>query len=319
MKHFIFFILALALTVSITSCEKETPAEPIDDIVNPDPDPDPDPETVDPSDFEVEAMVSPNQIREVCSNLKDAGYMPTFIDGFTHRAGNSTQQYDETMYNVVFAENKDELKWQVFTDQSEQQLMNKFSDYLIDGYRTLHLESYLKNDERVYAVIFVEGSPSDQYYVIGKKSSDYQSIFNAKVAQGYRLVNRSILHVDGEKYVTALFDEEPINDWQAFSNLSEEGVQAKMEENNQAGRVATYLDIAQVNTTDNVLYSPIFADVPHDNWYALNKLDQDEMKDALNAARENGYEVTFICGYDEPGLINGNEVNFLRFAVGFKK
>jgi hypothetical protein len=312
MKHFIFFVFALALTFAFSSCEKDASTfEPIDDIVVPEPDP------VVPSDFIVETKVKPNSVRELSFDLKDAGYMPTFIDGFVHRAGNSTQQYNETLFNIVFSENSESLKWQMFTGLSEQSLLNHFSNYLADGYRTQHLESYIEDGSVAYAVIFVEGASSDQYYVIGKEQSSYQNVFDTKVGQGYRLVNRSVIHTEEEKLVTALFDKKAINDWQAFSNLDAGGVQAKMEQNNQAGRVATYLDISQVNTTTNVLYNPIFAKVPHEKWYALNKLSQEELKDELEKAKDNGYEVTFICGYDKAGLINGNEVNFLQYAVGF--
>lgn len=107
--------------------------------------------------------------------------------------------------------------------------------------------------------------------------------------------------------------------WCVFIILDEVGIQEKMEVSKEVGCVVVYLDIFQKGLIDDVCYSFIFVNVLYSNWYVLNKLDSDEMKVEINEVCDNGYIVIFVCGYDEFGLVNGNEVYFLCYVVGFKK
>ena len=313
MKRNALFVLALLFTFVFLGCEKN-PITPNDEppIVTP-------PVIESNLDFEVHTEVESNEIRELNQAMAAKGLMPTWVDGFRHKGGNSTQQYNEYLFNVVYTENTDDINWHLFLDLTKTQLEEKLLSFGADGFQAHQLESYWKDGKMRYAVILKEGVLAEQYFAIEMSNANYQQLFDDKVAEGYRLLSRSVLFDGDEKVVTALFGPNDVTSWRAFTTLDEAGIQEKMEASKEAGRAAVYLDISQKGLTDDVRYSPIFANVPHSNWYALNKLDSDEMKAEINEARDNGYTVTFVCGYDEFGLINGNEVHFLRYAVGFKK
>lgn len=313
MKRILFFAFALLASTIFFGCEEDTAV-----ITTPTP-PDDRPPVETTLDFEVQTEVAPNSIRELNMSMAAKNLRPTWIDGFRHKAGNSTQQYDEYLFNVVYTENENNIDWHVFTDLSKTQLEEKLLTYGASGFRALQVESYFKNGNARYAVILEEGDMSEQYFAIAKTSNVYQSIFDDKVADGYRLLSRSVLYEGDERIITAHFGPNDIGSWVAFTTLDEDEIQAKMEENKENGRMAAYLDVAQKGTTYHVRYSPIFTSEPHNNWYALNKLSPEKLEDEIETARNNGYQVTFVCGYDEFGLVNGNEVNFLRYAVGFKK
>lgn len=307
------FVFVLLTTLAFFGCEKEsiTP-DPVPPVVHP-------PVPAATLDFEVFTEVASNEIRELNQDMTTRDLRPTWIDGFRHKAGNSTQQYDQYLFNIVYTENEDKLEWAMFADLTKIQLEEKLLTYGSDGFRALQLESYFKNGQQRYAVIFEEGNMAEQYFVIAKPNADYQALFQDKVAEGYRLLTRSVLYLDDDKVVTALFGPNDVGAWTAHTTLQEDAIQQKMEENKENGRMAAYLDIAQKGTTYHVRYSPIFTAEAHNAWYALNKLTPEELEDEITEAKSNGYQVTFVCGYDEFGLINGNEVNFLRYAVGFKK
>ncbi|WP_282783071.1 hypothetical protein [Phaeodactylibacter xiamenensis] len=305
--------LAIIAAFMFSSCEKEI-IEPVTQIDTPDVIVQP----AIPSDFIAETKVSTHDFRPLLMSMQEDGYMPVWIDAFTHTAGNSVDQYHETLYNVVFDKNPDNLKWEMHIGLTEDQLSSKFS-LLLEGYKVHQLESYIDGANRKFAVIFVEGSASDQYFMIDKKNAVYQQTYNQKSEQGYRLVCRSIVHIGEERFYTAVMDKKEVGLSVPFSNLDEDGIQIQMENAKADDRMAAYLDISQVGTTSNIRFNPVFNEDTHSDWYALNKLSEEQLGDALAEAKTEGYDVTFLCGYDEKGLINGNEVNFVRYAVGFKK
>ena len=308
----VFFLVLVAL-FTFSSCEKEVVEPSIivdtpDDVVLPS----------FPSDFIAETKVGTHDFRPLLMNMQDQGYMPVWIDAFTHTAGNSVDQFQETLFNIVFDKNPDNRKWEMHIGLTEGQLSSKFS-LLLEGYKVHQLDSYIDGANRKFAVIFVEGSASDQYFMIDKKNAVYQQTYNQKREQGYRLVCRSIVHIGNERFYTAIMDKKQVGLSVPFSNLDEDGIQTQMEDAKLDGRMAAYLDISQVNTTSNIRFNPVFNEDTHSDWYALNKLSEEQLGDALAEAKAEGYDVTFLCGYDEKGLINGNEVNFVKYAVGFKK
>ncbi|MEQ8705068.1 MAG: hypothetical protein RIC19_14175 [Phaeodactylibacter sp.] len=306
-------LLALIAAFSFSSCEKEV-IEPITEIDAPDIVVQP----ATPSDFIAKTKVTTAEFRTLLFDMQDEGYIPVWVDGFTHTAGNSVDQYQKTLYNIVFEKNVDNLEWEMHVGLGESQLNSKM-ELLLQGYKVQQLESYIDGSSIKYAVIFVEGSASDQYFIIDKKNSAYQQTLNQKKDEGYRLVSRSVVHLNDERHITALMDKKEVGLTIPFSNLDVYTVQTHMENAKNDGRLAAYMDISQVNTTSNIRFNPIFNEDTHSDWYAFDHLDEQQLGVALGEARANGYDVTFLCGYDEKGLINGNEVNFVKYAAGFKK
>lgn len=305
-------LLAIAALFTFSSCEKEV-AEPQILIENPDVVV---PST--PSDFIAETKVTTSDFRTLQFDMEDKGYLPVWINGFTHAGGNSVDQYHETLYNIVFEKNVDNLNWEMYAGLTEAQLNSKLN-LLFEGFKVHQLESYIDGPGIKYAVIFVEGSAADQYFMINKDNDDYQQAFNQKREQGYRLVSRSIIHVNDKRIYTALMDKKEVGLLVPFANLDESGIQAQMENAKNEGIMAAYLNISQVTTTSNIRFNPIFNEDAHSDWYAFDHLDDQQLGGALAEAKAEGYQVTFLCGYDEKNLVNGNEVNFVRYAIGFKK
>ena len=301
-------LVLLFATFLFSSCEKETVAPGPNEILTP----------VVQVDQRVEAAVPVEDYQDLFELRLREGYRPVWVDGFLHRAGNSTGMYNTTLFNVIFEKAPANLEWASYHGLTSAAYQAKFDEMTDKGFRLEFIESYPYQGGVRYAPIFVKQSGPAYKAVHGLAIANWQNYFDDRVAEGYRLVNRSVVFVDGSKFVTALFDKKNVGSWISKSNMSPNATQNEMEDNQDAGRMLTHLDVAQKNTVD-FTFGAVFNSEPHTNWYALNKLDKDELEAEITLAKSKGYKTTLVSAYDEPGLINGNEVHFIRYAVGFRK
>ncbi|MEZ4883241.1 MAG: hypothetical protein R3E32_00800 [Chitinophagales bacterium] len=244
------------------------------------------------------------------------GYRPVAIDGFLHRAGVANNGSTETYFNVIFELDKTTFaSYHGLTGAAYQQ---KFNDLTGKGYRLSFIESYLQNGEIRYAPIFTKEVGPAWKAVHGLTQAAYQKKFNDFLADGYRLVNRSVVIKGGQKYVAALFDKANVGSWVAKSNLSVAATQTEMEQQKIAGKKVAYMDVTQ-ETTSKITFSPIFDKAPHNAWYALNNLTDAQLKAEIAKANNNGYKTILVMGFDKSLLINGNEVNQIQYAAAWVK
>jgi hypothetical protein len=296
---------------SFAACEKEniTP-DPPNEIIQP---------PVSPSAEQIVKVAIPvEDYQDIFDNMARNGFRPVWIDGFTHRAGVATDTYNKTMFNVIFEKSDDQPKWASFHGLTGAAYQAKFNEMTNDGYRLEFIESYIQNEAVRYAPIFVKKAGPAWLAVHGKKKANFQAFFDEKVAQGYRMVNRSIVTVNGTKYVTALFDKKNVGSWLSKSGLSTQAMQTAMENNADNGRPLAYVDISQ-KTSTNYTFGPIFNSEPFNKWYAPNGMDEDELKDEIADAKAAGYHTVLVAAYDEFQLINGNEVYKIKYTATFKK
>ena len=118
--------------------------------------------------------------------------------------------------------------------------------------------------------------------------------------------------------MTALYDKKNVGYWVSKSGLKEADTQDMMTQNYKDGKMLGFLDISQTSSSI-FTYGPIFNSEKHDGWYALNKLNIDELVNEIEDAAINGFKTNIVVGYDEPELVNGNEVYHLRFAASWVK
>ncbi len=306
-------VLLLAI-ILMSSCEKESFAptpDPIDDI---------DDITSEPVTIDQEVLLAiPSEDYQNEFELKVRnGYRPVWIDGFIHRAGVATSTYNTTRFNVIFEKVKDGEQWAAYHGLSSSKYQEKYDEMKSNGYRLEFIESYMQGNNIRYAPIFVKKSGPALAAVHGLPHASWQNYFDDKVADGYRLVNRSVVVKNGNKYVTALFDKKNVGSWISKSNMNLAQTQATMENNLDAGRVLRHLDISQTTSTD-FTFGAIFDKDDFNNWYAPNGLTQAELEAEIAEAESNGYKTTIVSAYDVFELVNGNETYAIRFAAGFVK
>ena len=148
-------------------------------------------------------------------------------------------------------------------------------------------------------------------------AANFQAEFNAQKDAGYHLKNRSVVTYNGTKYTTALFERQNVGSWISKPNQTEAQATTLMLNNRNAGRTLVHMDVISGSPTR---YNLIFHQKPtRSGWYASTNLTRSQLNAAIANAENSGYRTTIICGYDVPGLINGNEVMKIRYAATFVK
>lgn len=244
------------------------------------------------------------------------GYNLVFIDGYRHRGGVANNASTKTYFNGIFE--LDKTPFAAFIGLTGAEYQQKFNQYTKGGFRLSFIESYPTKSGIRYAPIFTKESGSAWKAYHGLAQATYQQKFDALTAQGYRLVNRSVVFKGGKKYVAALFDKANVGSWVAKSNLNVAATQTMMESQNKIGRKVAFMDVTQ-KTTSDITFSPIFDKAPHTAWYALNNLTPSQLKAEIAKAHSKGYKTIMVRGFDKKKLVSGNEVNQLLFAAAWVK
>ncbi|MEL7221683.1 MAG: hypothetical protein AAGJ93_10215 [Bacteroidota bacterium] len=259
----------------------------------------------------VVSQVPESQAQAVIDAHRSQGYVPAFIDGFQH----STQVANnpgskQTYFNFVFKKVNHVSIFQVVLASS---IITYPSGEQLD-----FLESYLNSQgERRFAMVIKKPRNFPKFDTYHGPSANFQAEFNAQKDAGYHLKNRSVVTYNGTKYTTALFERQNVGSWISKPNQTEAQATTLMLNNRNAGRTLVHMDVISGSTTR---YNVIFHQKPTNaGWYASTNLTRSQLNTAIANAENTGYRTTIICGYDVPGLVNGNEVMKIRYAATFVK
>lgn len=265
--------------------------------------------------------VSKVEAVQAIAQYKSQGYILSWIDAFRHDGSVATNSGpQQTLFNLIFDTNTGNHEYYALVGMSGSTYQSKFNYYV--GTKKMKLtfvESYKDENNNVrYAAIWVKKSgPAFKAYH-GLTQASHQNKFNQFTSEGYRLVTRTTVVVNGQQYVTALYDKKDVGSWVAKSYKNQAQTQALMEANKNAGRTLNHFDVTQT-TSSNFDFSMIFDSQPNNGWYAKNGLSANQLQSEISSAKRKGYETTIISGYDIFTLINGNETYLTRFAVCFVK
>ena len=258
----------------------------------------------------VVAKVAESQVQSVLNAHKNMGYVPVFIDGFQHYAGNSTNRKKVTYFNIVFEKSNNVNNYEV-------RIANQIITYA-QGQSIRFLESYINGKGQLrFALIIQKSGRHPKFVTSYGRSASFQAVFNQKKAQGYHIKTRSVVRIGGIRYTTALFERSNVGSWRSKPNLDKTQATAQMVANKNAGRTLVHMDIPTGSPTK---YNLIFHQKPTNaGWYASNNLTKAQLLTAISNAKNAGYRTTIVCAYDVPGLVNGNEISRIRYAATFVK
>lgn len=263
------------------------------------------------------------QATQAIAQLKNQGYIPTWIDGFRHNTSVAANPgTKKPLFNLVFDKNTSNYQFHAQVGMSGSTYQSKFNYYV--GTKKMKLtfvESYKDHSGNIrYAAIWVKKSGPTFTAYHGKTQAAHQAKFNQLTSQGYRLVCRTTVEKNGTKYVAALYDKKNVGSWLAKSYKTQAQTQALMTSNKNAGRTLNHFDVLQKgNSTTSINFSMIFDSQPNNGWYAKNGLTKAQLQSEINKAKNKGYKTTIISGYDKSAILNGNEYSEMRFVACFVK
>lgn len=262
-------------------------------------------------DQKIMSQVPESQVQSVLNAHKNRGYVPVFIDGFRHSTQVANNRGSKlTYFNIVFEKSANVNDYQVV-------IASPFIVYP-SGYYLDFLESYLNSQgQRRFAMIIKNTNRHPKFDTYHGRSSNFQAEFNAQKSAGFHIKNRSVVKVNGVNYTTALFEKSNVGSWLSKPNRTAAQATALMTANRNAGRTLVHMDAPK---TSPQRFNLIFHQKPTNaGWYATNNLTKNQLAVAISNAKNAGYRTTLVCGFDVPGLINGNEVMKIRYAATFVK
>lgn len=262
-------------------------------------------------DQKVMTQVPESQAQSVIDAQRSQGYIPSFIDGFQHSTQVATNGgTKQTYFNFVFNKVANVNNFQVV-------LAGSFITYP-SGEQLDFLESYINSSgQRRFAMVIKRPRNFPKFDTFHGPSANFQAEFDAQKDAGYHLKNRSVVRLNGTNYTTALFERQNIGSWLSKPNRTEEQATSLMLSNRNAGRTLVHMDVPTGSPTR---YNLIFHQKPTNaGWYATANLTKSQLNAAISNAKNAGYRTTIVCGYDVPGMINGNEVMKIRYAATFVK
>ncbi len=248
-------------------------------------------------------------VKSVIASNRRRGYVPVFIDGFNHSTKVATNSGTlKTFFNIIF-EKKNVSMYDV-------NVAAPFIVYTAGNERIIFLESYKSEDGKIKFAIIYKNDTAVKFKGVHVPANQFQAKFNQLKGQGYHISTRSNVKKGGTVYTTALFEKSNVGTWISKPNkTAAQATQLMLQYRNQ-GLTLKHMDVPNYNKK----YNLIFHKKPASNaWYAKNNLSQAQLLNAIAQAKNNGYKTTIICGFDKPGLWNGNEIMKIRYAVTFVK
>ena len=140
------------------------------------------------------------------------GFRPILVNGYTV---NGQPQY------AAIWDKSAGTAWVAKHGLTSSQYQDAFTMYASQGYRLKHVSGYSQGNDALYAAIW-DKSGTDVAWVAnhGMTSSDYQSLFDQYVKQGFRPVHVSGYVVNNVDYYAAIWDKSPSGAWVARHGMS---------------------------------------------------------------------------------------------------
>jgi hypothetical protein len=121
-----------------------------------------------------------------------------WIDGYDVNGG--------TFFNIIFRA-ADGTPWQARHGLDGAQYQQEFTTLTGQGYRLMHIESYLSGNTICYAPIFVKSPGPEWVAYHGRTADEHQQQFDTLTPQGFIPVNVTAVSIQGVRTYAALYEK----------------------------------------------------------------------------------------------------------------
>ncbi len=243
-----------------------------------------------PSDWQqVHHAVPVGDFQQVLDAADAAGYTLNWVDGY--------EVNNNTFINAVFDQaprGRDAVAFNL----NATQYQNMFNDLVANGYRLVHIDSYLVNGQVQYAPIFLQqgGAAFSAYH--GASVATHQANFASLAGSGF--VAQVISHVDvnGVEQVTGLYSTKPVGpgSWFAAENMTSADYQANFDLNTNAGRTLRYLN--GYTRAGQTRFAAVWADDNPVGWVARHDMLESQYQTEAATWASAGFITRLLTGYD---------------------
>jgi Bacterial tandem repeat domain 1/Peptidase family M23 len=231
--------------------------------------------------------------------ISKSGYRLVWIDGY--------EVNGDTYFNVIFRP-KDGVSWVARHGLDAAGYQKAFDTFTSQGYRLMHIESYLSDGRVRFAPIFVNSPNSGFVAYHGVSANQHQKSFDDLTKDGWHPVNISAVSPSGDRIYTALYERSNVGSFEARSSLTMADYQIAFDANAKAGRHLVYLNAFTHQGSPRM--SAIWHERPAVSISARHGMSSGQYQEQFDNALSSGYLTRAVTGYEE-----GNNTRFAGLWV----
>jgi hypothetical protein len=224
----------------------------------------------------------------VFDRIAKSGYRPVWIDGYDVNG--------ETFFNVIFRPN-DGVGWVARHGLDAAGYQKVFDTFTGQGFRLVHIESYVSHGSVRYAPIFVN-SPGPAFTAYhGVSAAQHQKSFDDLLKGAWRPINISPVSPSGERTYAALYEKRDVGTVWAKSFLTPAEYQIEFDTNSKAGRRLAYLNAYTHGSSPRI--SAIWNEKPSVSLVARHGMSSSQYQSEFDVELAHGLLTRAVTGYEE--------------------
>lgn len=223
-------------------------------------------------------------------HIASSGYRLVWLDGYNANG--------KTFFNAIFRP-ADSTPWVAHHGLNSSQYQQQFDQWTQQGYRLMHIESYLSGSNVCYAPIFVK-SPGPAWTAYhGRTAEQHQQQFDSLTAQGFRPINVTSVSLSGVRTYAALYEKRDVGSFFLKSFMTPPEYQTQFDQNIQAGRKLVYLNAYTHLGSPRLI--AIWQEKAAAPFIARHGLSSSQYQAEFDKNLGNGFLTRAVTGYEEGG------------------
>ncbi len=231
--------------------------------------------------------------QKLWEQARDCEYRLVWLDGYTDDG--------DLEFNLVFRNNSPSRAWASKRRMTGTQYQDFYDDYKAQGYRLVHVDSYVVGGAVRYGAIWEKRSGPKLAAYHGLSATEHQDRLEDLTAKGYRPSVLSSVTVGGTRRITAIYLKQAVGSWEARSFLTPSEYQSKYNANKAAGRHLVYLNAYTHDGSPR--FTAIWWKSPPAKVRAQHGMSAVGYQNAYDDNTGDGFLTQAVTGYEQGGNV----------------
>ncbi len=204
-------------------------------------------------------------------------------------------QTDEgIMFNTIWTRS-DGRKWKAYHGMPSSVYRRRYKSFVSQGYRLLHIATYVSNKKLRYAAIFVKEPWPAWLSYHGYTPHKHRKEFYSLHKEGFRLVVQSVTEYRGKVYVAAIYDKLNLGPYRVRMGLSATHFSSEFERQVKLGRILSYIHAYMRRGV--VRFSAIWTAATTRAWAAQHDMSKYTFLSKMSEYAEVNVPLTCVTAY----------------------
>ncbi len=235
----------------------------------------------------VKILIPEHKYPHVQKVISNRGYRLTWVDAVKGNDG-------FIFFNTIWTRS-DGKKWKCYHGLTSSSFRRRYRSKVAQGYRLLHVETYVSSKRLRYVAIFVKEPWPAWVAYHGYSPHRHKQHFYILHKEGFRIVVQSVTEFKGKLYVAAIYDKLNMGEFRVRMGLSAMHFTSEFEKQVQAGRILSY--VQAYSHKGVVKFSAIWGARTSSMWAARHDLSKYALLNRLFEYAEINVPLACVTGY----------------------